>query len=87
MPLIAIWCAICPKNLEATSITLFTGLINLSFNFSNYFGSFILIILGIDKSQLDSLWLPLLIQNIYLLILTIVIVFVDFPEVKKKEEE
>lgn len=39
MPILTIWCAICPKNLEATSITLFTGLSNLSFSFSSYFGS------------------------------------------------
>lgn len=41
LPLLAIWCAICPRNLEATSITLFTGLINLAGSFSCYFGSLI----------------------------------------------
>jgi len=48
MPLIAIWCHVCPDNLEATSITLFTGLMNLSGNASNYFGSFILYILDVN---------------------------------------
>lgn len=38
MPLITLWCSICPDNLEATSITLFTGLINLSTSLSSYFG-------------------------------------------------
>lgn len=52
MPLIAIWCAICPNNLEATSITLFTGLLNLSYNLSNYFGSLILVILQVSEKNL-----------------------------------
>lgn len=30
MPVIGIWIAISPKNLEATSITLFTGILNFS---------------------------------------------------------
>ncbi len=42
MPIMNIWCAICPSNLEATSITLFTGLCNFTYNFSNYFGAFII---------------------------------------------
>ncbi len=42
LPILTIWCAICPDNLEATSITLFTGLINFSYNMSNYTGSFVL---------------------------------------------
>ena len=79
MPLIAMWCSICPKNLEATSITLFTGLINLSSNISNYFGSLILLLLEVSKDNLDDLWLPLLIQNIYLLILAFSIIFIEFP--------
>lgn len=83
MPIIAIWCTISPDNLEATSITLFTGMINFSFNLSNYFGSAILWFLQIDEKQFDDLWIPMTIQNIYLLIMTIAIVFVDFPNVKK----
>lgn len=42
LPIIAIWCSISPDNLEATSITLFTGLMNLTFVTSNYFGGTIL---------------------------------------------
>ena len=39
MPVLSIWCDFCPDNLEASSIALFTGLINLSGTCSNYFGS------------------------------------------------
>lgn len=41
MPILSIWCEFCPDNLEASSIALFTGMINLSSTLSSYFGSFI----------------------------------------------
>ena len=61
MPIIGLWCSITPKNLEATSITLFTGMINVFYNISNYFGSFILYILNMDEKNLSDAWIPLLI--------------------------
>lgn len=87
MPIIAIWCDICPKNLEATSITLFTGLINFSYNISSWLGSLIQIIVGIDEKSLDKIWIPLLIQNGYLLVMTVWILFIKFPSVKKESQE
>lgn len=42
LPIIAIWCSISPDNLEATSITIFTGLINATFIASNQMGALIL---------------------------------------------
>jgi hypothetical protein len=61
MPLLAIWCAICPKNLEATSITLFTGLINFASSISCYLGSFVSIALNVSKNNLNEIWKPLLV--------------------------
>lgn len=61
MPLIAIWCQICPDKLEATSITLFTGLMNLSGNASNYFGSLILYLFDVNQKNSQGFWIPLLI--------------------------
>lgn len=90
MPILAIWCSICPKNLEATSITLFTGLMNLSGNLSSYFGVFFMWITNINKDSLNKLWILLFIQNIYLLIMSVAIVFVKFPnprEVNLEEEK
>lgn len=49
MPLLAIWCSFIPQNLEATSITLFTGLLNISGNISNYIGALISYIFNINK--------------------------------------
>lgn len=79
MPILAIWCSICPKNLEATSITLFTGLMNLSGNLSNYFGVLIMWITGINKNTLNKVWILIAIQNVYLLVACVAILFVKFP--------
>ena len=89
MPILAIWCSICPKNLEATSITLFTGLMNLSCNLSNYFGVFIMWVMGISKQNLNRIWILIGIQNIYLLAIITAIIFVKFPNptAKLQEEE
>ena len=46
-PLLAIVCYICPKNVEATTITFFTAMINFSSNISGYFGSFVMYMLNI----------------------------------------
>lgn len=84
MPLIAIWCRVCPDKLEATSITLFTGLMNLSGNASNYFGSFILYMFDVNQNNFENLWVPLIIQNVYLLAVTIGVLFVEFPTQREK---
>lgn len=85
MPLLAIWCTICPVNLEATSITLFTGFINLSNNLSNYLGSFLIWMLSIHKTSYDDIWKAVVIQNGYLLVMMLAVVFVEFPDVGNDE--
>ena len=42
-----------PNKLEATSITFFTGIMNLSNNLSNYFGSFVMWIMAIDYKNYE----------------------------------
>ena len=53
MPILTIWCAMSPNKLEATSITFFTGIMNLSNNLSNYFGSFVMWIMAIDYKNYE----------------------------------
>lgn len=87
MPILAIWCGICPKNLEATSITLFTGLINFSNNLSNYFGALLIWVFGYKEGNFDKMWNLLVIQNSYLLIAIVGITFVEFPDPRNNPEE
>lgn len=87
MPILAIWCSLCPKNLEATSITLFTGLLNLSNNLSNYFGAFLIWMLDYREGNYDRMYHLLLIQNAYLLLAIIGISFVEFPDPRDDRKE
>ena len=87
MPVIAVWCAVCPKNLEATSITLFTGLINLSWNVGNYFGSFLMWALEIHKDSFDKVWIVVMLQTVYLLAVVIGLLFVKFPSTRQADNE
>ena len=57
MPILSIWCDFCPDNLEASSIALFTGLLNLSGTFSNYLGSAIQYGMGINSTCYDKIWI------------------------------
>jgi len=87
MRILAIWCALCPKNLEGTSITLFTGLLNLSNNSALYFGSFLMWLINITETDYHRMWEPVVIQQIYLLIMIIGILFIDFPDPTKLNPE
>lgn len=87
MPILAIWCALCPKNLEGTSITLFTGLLNLSANSSLYFGSFLMWLINITETDYHRMWEPIVIQQAYLLVMIVGILFIDFPDPSKVKDE
>ena len=79
LPLLSIWCQLCPDNLEATSIAVFTGLINLSNNISNYMGSLVLWITNINQKNLEFIYIPIIIQNVYLIVMIFLILLVEFP--------
>ena len=87
MPILAIWCSLCPKNLEATSITLFTGILNLSGNVSNYFGVFVMWAFGVSQDNLDKVWLLLGVQNVYLFFVISAIILVKLPNPLEKQIE
>lgn len=90
MPLLAIWCNLCPPSLEATSITLFTGLINLSSNLSNYLGALFMYLFSLKSGHYEQIGKAVIIQNIYLFVLIVTITFVPFPvppQAKKENQE
>lgn len=59
LPLFALWCAFSPEGLEATSITLFTGLGNFTQNISNYTGYFVLKLTNVDRANQTDIDKPL----------------------------
>lgn len=87
MPVFAIWTAHVPPGLEATSITLFTGIINLTNNLGNYTGTAVSWIIGVSSKNIERLWLALLVQNIYLILVVVAIFFIPLkePTIEKKE--
>ena len=84
LPLFALWSAFSPSGLEATSITLFTGLMNFTSNMSNYTGYFVLKMTNIDRDTQGDIQKPLWIQNGYLFLLSTVYLFIQFPKATKK---
>ena len=87
MPILAIWCGVCPKNLEATSITLFTGLINVSSNLSNYAGAFLIWAVGYRDGNYDQMWNLLIVQNSYLLLACVAVAFIEFPDPRQSSKK
>ena len=84
MPILAICCGLCPENLEATSIALFTSIMNLSEGLSYYIGSFIMWLTNIHKSDYNQFWKLIVLQNSYLLIMIIFVAFIPFPDPSKE---
>lgn len=87
MPIIAIWCAVTPPDLEATSITLLTGLMNLAYNCSIYIGAAITYGFGIRQKHFEDFWLLVVIQNWYLIIVIIALFVIGFPDPTEKVED
>lgn len=87
MPVIGIWVAISPKNLEATSITLFTGILNFSNIGGSFLGTLIQNMFGINETNLPEIWKVILVQSGYLLLVTLSVFIVRLPDPKKDKIE
>lgn len=87
MPIIAIWCAVTPPDLEATSITLLTGLMNLAYNCSTYIGAGITYGFGIRQKHFEDFWLLVVIQNWYLIMVIIALFVIGFPDPTEKIQD
>ena len=82
MPIYAIWCDICPKNLEGVSITLITGISNISAIISECLGSLIIYLIGFRNKNYDDIWKTVLVDSLYVFVLLIVLFIIKFPEVQ-----
>ena len=81
MPVLAIWTYNCPENLEATSVTVFTGFYHICQVFSGLFGAMLIWIFDVEKGDYSKLWALILMQNVYLFIVILLLIFVKFPSV------
>ena len=87
LPIFAIWCGICPKNLEGLSITLITGISNISRIVGECLGSLIIYVMGFEKKDYKNLWKVVLIENIYMFFILFFVFCMKFPNVKLNKEE
>lgn len=91
MPIVTIWCAICPQGLEATSIALLTGINNLGVNFAKFHGSFAAWLLGAGKNSSANIWRVTVYQGLYMAVMLVFVFKMTFPDIKtevqKVEEE
>ena len=79
MPIFGIWCSICPKNLEATSITLITGVMNLASISAGYLGAAVVAFAAINRKDYSGMWIPIVCQSSYLFVVSIGIIIAKFP--------
>lgn len=80
-PAIDAWYQVCPKNAGATSISMFTGLLVVAHNLGYYFGTALILISGVTKTNMDNIWMPIFAQNQYLLIVLVILLsVVDFKQ-------
>ena len=82
MPVLSVWCALAPKNLEGTSVTMITGINNLAAQFSGYLGSFMLWLFKFKEGDFSKTWLLVTIENFYGLFLLFFVCMFDFPDVR-----
>lgn len=80
MPILAIWCQICPKNLEAVSVTLITGIFNFALLLGENFGALLIWLFQFERQDYSNIWVPVLIDNAYLLIILMVLCIAPFPD-------
>jgi hypothetical protein len=84
-PAIEAWYRVCPKNAGATSISMFTGLLVVAHNIGYYFGTALIMLSGVTKTNMENIWIPIFSQNQYLLI--VLVILMSFMEFKTNTAE
>lgn len=82
MPVLSVWCAMAPKNLEATSVTMITGINNIAGISSGFIGSFMLWLFNYEKGDYSNTWVLVSIDNFYALFLLFFVCCFEFPDAR-----
>ena len=75
-PLFTLWLKECPDHFVATSITVLIGLVNFYYLLATGLASLIVWLLGFGKKNYSKIWVPVLIENSFLILALIVVVLV-----------
>lgn len=87
LPILSLCAKHCPKYLEGTSYALFTGIVNIFFSLSILIGGVLAVIVRVDKYNYNHLWILILIQILYSVIILSYIPNVKFPDNKLETKE
>ena len=87
LPLMALCVRLCPKFLEATTYSLFTGIFNFGFYLSNLLSSLLIIIFEVENNNYSGMYKIIIIQVCYGLLVTIPLLFIEFPRSNFVENE
>ena len=80
LPLLALCCRFCPKNLEGTTYAVFTAIFNLAGHISTIFGSILVYSYKVTNQDFSQLWKVVVIQTAFTLFGTSLLQCVHFPK-------
>ena len=80
LPILALCCRFCPKNLEAMSYAVFMSITWITYIFSQFFGAVILYCFNVTKDDFTNFWKCIIFQTTYGCVMALIITFVNFPE-------
>lgn len=80
LPLLALCCRFCPKNLEGTTYSVFTAIFNFAGQISTLLGSLLVYMFHVQNDDFSQLWKIVCLQTFYTLFGAILLNFVSFPK-------
>lgn len=80
LPLLAACTRLCPEDLEGTTYGLFTSIFNGGYYLATLFASLLLYIFGISSKKYNNLYLVVVIQTIYGMIVLVWLASIKFPD-------
>lgn len=87
LPILAMCVKYCPKHLEATTYAVFTSIFNLAGYLSSLLGSLFVIYFQVQKSDFQNLWILILIQTGFTILVTTMLFVIRFPKDHKTKIE
>jgi MFS family permease len=85
LPILAVMCLVCPPGLEATTVTFYTALLKISYYCSLNMGAILMNVFEVTKADYSKFWQLLVVQNSYIFIVLVLIIFISIPNIDRKE--
>ena len=83
IPVLVFACRICPKNVEGTMYALVMSTLNMGYFLSEQTGALCVFLLGITSTDFTLLWLLIVIENLFILVL---LPFLYFLRIKEAQD-